>query len=371
MKVLYVITGLGVGGAEKQLSAIVQRMVRHHDVRVCYLTGEPALLHEFSGVNVVSLGMNRTVWSVVAGYFRLRKLISSFEPDVVHSHMVHANILCRMMRFSINIPMLVCSAHNTREGGVLRMLAYRFTDRLAHVTTNVSLEAVRAFERLRATPVGKMKVAVNGVDTSIFKLDKEKREYVRNSASVKETDRVILSVGRLEKAKDFPNLLNAFALLSENDKSLKLWVVGEGNERSALRECVEDLGVADRVTFWGVRNDVDAFYNAADVYVLSSAWEGFGLVVAEAMATERVVVATDCGGVREVLGDQGFLVPVKDPHSLAQTIRKALALSDEDKRAMGKRARSRVVGNFSLDNVIVNWLHIYESRCKAVKGVGR
>lgn len=362
MKILYVITGLGLGGAERQLSAIAKRMSENHEVCVCFLTGEAVLVNEFSGVATVPLDIDKTTVGFVKGYLKFRRLISDFKPDIVHSHMVHANLLSRIMRFSIKIPKLVCSAHNTNEGGALRMLAYRLTDRLADVTTNVSLEAVQAFEKLRAIPKGKMKVVFNGVDVSLFKKDDVKREYLRHMAGAQEAITVILAVGRLAKAKDFPTLIASFAALSGTDETLRLWIVGEGSERSTLAALVEQLGMANKVVFWGARSDVDVFYNAADIYVLSSAWEGFGLVVAEAMATEKVVVATDCGGVREVIGDQGFVVPTKDVPSLTIAIAKALSLSDEDKRVLGLRARARVIKNFSLDNIISSWLHIYESR---------
>lgn len=360
MKILYVITGLGMGGAETQLSAVAQHMAKNHDVRVCYLTGEPVLLTDISAVPLVPINMKKTLSGFLQGYFKLRKLIAEFKPDVVHSHMIHANILSRLLRLSIDVPRLICSAHNSNEGGRMRMLAYRLTHRLADITTNVSQEAVRAFETQWATPKNEMRVVFNGVDTSVFRSDCEKRGYLRQLAGVIEADKIILAVGRLAKAKDYPNLLNAFAGLSNTHDNLKLWIVGDGDERLALTELVEKLNLTGKVVFWGVRNDVAAFYNAADIYVLSSAWEGFGLVVAEAMATERVVVATDCGGVREVIGDQGFLVPVKNADALRQGMEKALSLSTGCANVMGEQARARVVEHFSLDGVIENWLAIYE-----------
>lgn len=371
MKILYVITGLGMGGAETQLSTIAQHMAKSHDVRVCYLTGEPVLLKDISAVPIVPINIKKTLSGFFQGYFKLRKLVADFKPDVIHSHMIHANILSRLLRLSIAVPKLVCSAHNSNEGGWLRMLAYRLTDRLADVTTNVSLEAVHAFETRWAIPKDKMRVVFNGVDTSIFKPDSEKRFYLRQLADVADNDKIILSVGRLTAAKDFPNLLNAFAGLSHMQGTFKLWIVGDGDDRLALTALVEKLNLTGKVFFWGMRSDVASFYNAADIYVLSSAWEGFGLVVAEAMASERVVVATDCGGVREVIGDQGFLVPVKNADALMQGMEKALSLSAGGAKVMGEQARTRVVENFSLDSVIENWLDIYEPVSCVGDGCGK
>ena len=104
--------------------------------------------------------------------------------------------------------------------------------------------------------------------------------------------------------------------------------------------------------------------NAADVFVLSSAWEGFGLVVAEAMACEKIVVATDSGGVKEVLGDAGYLVPASDPLVLANSLINALNISDIERDKMGARARERVVKLYAINDIVERWLSIYSELSK-------
>src|SRR5690606_23776011 len=99
-------------------------------------------------------------------------------------------------------------------------------------------------------------------------------------------------------------------------------------------------------------HDVPRLMSAADVFVLSSAWEGFGLVAAEAMACERVVVATDCGGVREVVGEAGYLVPTRNSQALAAALTNAISLSIAEKSRLGRRARQRVEAHYSLDQAI-------------------
>lgn len=138
----------------------------------------------------------------------------------------------------------------------------------------------------------------NGVDTERFKPDPVARAALRSSEGLDEQDELILAVGRLVEAKDYQNLLHAFSILSESRPKAKLWIVGDGPQNQFLADLSGSLGLDHAVKFLGVRSDVDKIYNAADLYVLSSAWEGFGLVVAESMATEKLVVATDCGGQR-------------------------------------------------------------------------
>src|SRR5690554_5778032 len=155
MRILLVITGLGVGGAERLVTALADHYGSlGHEVALAYFHGEVELEPSNDRVRLVNLQMTRTPLGVISAAWRLRKLILEFRPDVVNTHLVHANILSRVLRLITPIPKLVTSAHNTFEGGQLRMLGYRLTNCLANASTNVSQEAVEAFERSGAVPVG-------------------------------------------------------------------------------------------------------------------------------------------------------------------------------------------------------------------------
>jgi glycosyltransferase involved in cell wall biosynthesis len=126
-----------------------------------------------------------------------------------------------------------------------------------------------------------------------------------------------------------------------------------------MMELSSSLEISDRVFFLGARNDIPALMSASDVFVLSSAWEGFGLVVAEAMACKRIVVATGCGGVKEVVGDAGYLVPPGDCDALARSMLQALELSCEKRGEIGENARQRVISKFSLDAAAGRYMALY------------
>lgn len=360
MKLLFLITGLGVGGAERLVVNLADKMsARGHQVMIVSLTGPTLFKPVDPAIQVVALEMVKSPLGFVRAYGLLRRLIHEFQPNVVHSHMVHANLLARLVRLSVSVPRLVCTAHNTNEGGRLRMLAYRLTDALADVSTNVSREAVEAFEGQGAVPRGKMLAVLNGIDCEVFSPDARSRSEIRQSFAVDREIKVFIAVGRLFEAKDYPNLLNAFAQASTSLTHSCLWIVGDGPLRADLEARAGTLGLTGRVRFLGVRHDIPALLRAADVFVLSSAWEGFGLVVAEAMATETPVVATNCGGVKEVVGDCGYLVPPCDSKALAIAMIEAASLSDVQVKAMGQRARQRIVARFSLDRTVDSWLDIY------------
>lgn len=360
MRILYVITGLGVGGAERQVIDLAERFQqRGHEVKICYLTGPALLRPKNDSIELVSLDVEKTFSGLMGGLFKLRRLVKQFNPDVVHAHMVHANLLSRLTRPFCSIKKLVNTAHSTHEGGKARMLAYRLTHSLADVTTNVTLEAVRVFEQKKACPVGTMLAVPNGIDTERFKPDSVARAQVRASEGLSERDELVVAVGRLVDAKDYDNLLNAFKTVSESRPQAKLWIVGDGPYRQALTELVGTLGLSSAVRFLGVRSDVSKIYNAADLYVLSSAWEGFGLVVAEAMASEKLVVATDCGGVKEVLGGCGYLVPAKNSKRLAQAMATALDSSPSEKDQLSRTARTRIVEHYSINEIVGIWTRLY------------
>lgn len=360
MRIFFVITGLGVGGAEKQVVDLADRLaLLGHKVKIAYLTGPALMRPRCSEVEIVGLCVSKTVFDFFRVYLLLRKLIEKFDPDVVHAHMVHANILARLVRPTVKIPRLICTAHNTYEGGSMRMLAYRLTAELADVTSNVSVEAVAAFEKYGATKKGEMLVVYNGIDTNFFKSSELSRQKIRKSNGIGDDEKVLLAVGRLNVAKDYPNLFYAFAKLLQSKNHVRLWIVGDGELKPALMKLANDLGINELIHFWGVQNNIPEWLNAADIFVLPSAWEGFGLVVAEAMACQKVVVATDSGGVKEVMRDSGFIVPTRDSEALAGALDKALRLDVKQAHFLGERARGIILKNFSLDAAVEKWLNIY------------
>ncbi len=354
------ITCLGVGGAERLVTALADHFVsRGHEVVLVFFHGDAELRPTDRRVQLVNLHMKRTTLGVARALIELRKLILIFQPDVVNSHLVHANILTRLLRLLTPIPRLVSSAHNTNEEGRFRMLAYRLTDRMADISTNVSEDAVQVFEKQRALLPGRMLAIHNGINTEDFTFDQTARGRIRAELSVNDGTLLLVSVGRLWAAKDYPNLLESLSGLARRSVDFRLAIVGDGPLRSELTALAHSLGLAHQVDFLGVRHDIPAIMSACDVFVLSSAWEGFGLVVAEAMACERVVVATDSGGVREVVGEAGYLVKPRDSEELSGAIAQALRLSDAERKLMGEAARARVVEKFSLAATADRYLAVF------------
>lgn len=350
-----------MGGAERQVCDLVERFsdLGHH-VLLVTMAGEIVSIPQSNKIDVVAINMVKTPLGIIRAYFRTCELIKNFKPDVVHSHMVHANIFSRLVRLSVAMPKLICTAHSSNEGGWGRMLAYRLTDPLCELSTNVSQEAVSAFIAKKAAPEGRMLAVHNGVDIKRFTFNPINRSKLRTELNLTDNITLILAVGRLTEAKDYPNLLSAFNQVSSTDRSIHLAIIGSGEEYLSLINMATDLGLIPRVHFLGLRRDVHEWMSAADVFVLSSAWEGFGLVVAEAMACQRVVVATDCGGVKEVVGNCGILVPPKNHVALAAGIKQALQMDLTEVETLGVAARERIVTYYSLNAQVDRWLSLYQ-----------
>jgi glycosyltransferase involved in cell wall biosynthesis len=388
MRIVTVLTSLGVGGAEKQALAVAERMARRgHQVALLVL--RPRLAEEWpTALPVVHLDIRRIrryPASVAAGFWRGRRFLRAFRPDVVHSHSFHANLLARVLGAALPGAAVISTVHNVYEGGWARMAAYRLTDRLSSRTVAVSAAAAERFVRLKAISRRNSLVRVNGIDTAEFAPDAELRSAARAAMGVAARDAgepfVWLSAGRVTPAKDFPNLLRAFGLVRKEAPGVELWIAGalpqskaanpaEGLARELLADAGE-AGVPADVRWLGLRRDVPALMDAADGFVLGSAWEGMPLVVGEAMAMEKPVVATDVGGVRELVGDEGGIVPPKDPEALAGAMLAAMRQSSQERAQRGRAARERIVSRFSIDAAADWWEALYEElRGTRNKGLG-
>lgn len=362
MRILVVITGLGTGGAERLVSGLCDRFAsKGHKVMLVALAGPVEMRPSDERVGIANLEMKRSPLGVFRSLWRMRQIIRQFRPDIVNSHLVHANILTRLLRLVTPMPRLVSSAHNTNEGGRGRMIAYRLTDGLADISTNVSEEAVEAFERQGALRPGRMIAIHNGIDTAAFAFDTDARGRVRSELALEATTPLLLAVGRLGEQKDYPNLLQAFARLPSKSALPLLLIVGDGPLHGELLRLAASLDISERVVFLGVRHDVSELMSACDLYVMSSAWEGLPMVILEAMACQRPIVATDCGGIKTVLNGTGVVVPTQDSEALSQGMERVLCLTSEEREAMGRAARQRVVETYSLDATATQYLSIYEA----------
>ncbi len=354
---------MGMGGADQQLlSAARELRGRGHDIMIVSLTplGAMGIEARTEGFRAESLGMARGIPDP-RGLVRLVRLVRAWCPDVIHSHMVHANLLARALRVLAPVPALVSTIHNITEGGAMLMAGYRVSNALVDHMTIISQAAADRFIRDRIVPSRLLTVIPNGVDARQFApVAPEKREMLRRSLELG-NGFVWLAVGRFELAKDYPNLLRAFAAVRERHPGTLLLLAGEGGLQGEAEALAHTLGLVPAVRFLGVRRDVPDVMRAADGYVMSSAWEGMPMVLLEAAAAGLPIVTTSVGGTGEVVADgsSGFLAPARDPTALAAAMVRLMALPEAERRAMGERGRERVMSRYSLVRVAERWEALY------------
>jgi glycosyltransferase involved in cell wall biosynthesis len=361
LRILFLLTSLAYGGAETQVVRLAIRLkLRGWEVAVASLMPPKAYVEdlEAAGIPVFSLGIRRKLPDP-RPVLRLVQIIRKWRPDIVHSHMVHANLLARIVRFLAPIPVLICSARSIDEGSRFREILYRLTDSLCDLTTQVSHAGLERYVRVGAVPRHKIRYIPNGVDTERFKPNLEDRLKFRKELGV--DGFVWLAVGRFDPPKDYPSMLQAFARVVHKHSNTILLIAGDGPLRKTMENLARELGIEKRTKFLGIRRDIPQLMNAADAYVMSSSWEGMPNVLLEASATGLPIVATDVGGNREIVLDSvtGFLVPPRNPEALARAMLRIMDLSDEERKEMGKRARKHIEVKFNLDRVVDLWEILY------------
>lgn len=370
LKICFLITGLTYGGAEFQVVELAVRLkARGWDVHLISLTKPEAHLERLSAVNipVESLDMERGKPSLRA-LLKVRRLLRLWKPQILHSHLFHANLLARVGRPFYGVPVLISSFHNNHEVGRLRPKIYRFTDFLTHVSTNVSNSAVEDYIKAGAVPRSRVFYIPNGIDTHRFSRDSQARLRIRRELGL-EKYFVWLSIGRFEAAKDHSTMLEAYARVTKRFPKSKLLLIGQGALQNEIRSLSTALNLSDNVMFLGTRDDVENYLNAADAFVLSSAWEGFSLVIAEALACERPVVATDCGGPSEILdnGKYGALVPPRSPDALAEAMEQTMEIPETQRRVVAKAGRAHIEANYAIEKVVDRWEALYQKIYRNVR----
>lgn len=360
MNILYLITGLGLGGAEKVVCDLADQMsALGHNVTLVYMVGDAIVVPQSKEIDVIFLDLKK---NPILAFLNFIKIINKKKPDVMHSNMYHANIFSRVARLFSGFPKLICTSHSDFEGGRVRMLIYHLTSPLMTIATNVSEHAKNKLVVAGAVKPNRMLVINNSVDINKFKKNDDSRNQYRNQFNLKENDICLLAVGRFHPAKDYPTLLKVFDKLSHKKKNIKLFIVGDGELRNWIEVEIKNLSLESKVTLLGIRQDIPQLMNMCDIFISTSAWEGFGLVVAEAMACSKRVVVSKNAGFMEILGDNSeYLVEVGNTHGFCKKIDNLISLNQEQIKFIEDENRKVIENRFSSEIIVKKWLQLYEN----------
>ncbi|MDT0310006.1 glycosyltransferase [Streptomyces sp. DSM 44917] len=360
---LHVITGLGVGGAERQLRALLRRLPLACDVVALTNPGPVAEELRRDGVRVGHLGMNGN--RDPNALPRLARLIRRGRYDVVHTHLYRACVYGRVAARMAGVRAVVATEHSLGahriEGRALTpgvRALYLATERLGAATVAVSATVAG---RLRdwGVPAGRIHLVPNGIEAGRFGFDPVARAAERARLGLPGGAVAVGGVGRLVPGKRFDALVRAVARLPR-----EVWLVlaGEGPEREALRALAARLGAGERVVLAGARPDVRPLLSALDVFVSPSTEETFGLSVLEALAAGLPVLHAACPAVEELprTAAPGARRVGPDADGLAAALRAELALG------VRRLPVPQAVERYDIDEAARRLMRVYEDVHKEV-----
>jgi glycosyltransferase involved in cell wall biosynthesis len=364
LKIVFVITELEVGGAERCLVNLATRIdrARFEPIAVSLAPrpapGEDSLVVQLEQAEVPVHFLDRhSVWQFPAATRQLTGLLKELRPDLVQTFLFHANVAAATAARRAAVRRVLAGirvADPRRWRSWIERWACRNVDRFVCVS-----EAVARHCRSHGYPEAKLAVIANGVDAAEFA---QATPIDLVDLGVPAGRRALVFIGRLDRQKGLDDLLAACPQLFEQLSGHDLLIVGDGPLRAVLMQQAARLGVSSRVHFTGWRADVPAILAAADLLVLPSHWEGMPNVVLEAMAAGKPVVATRVEGVEEALGasarDQ--CVAVGSQEELVQRIvhfAQAVHLA----RDVGQANQQRAKCDFSLEAMVTRYEELYES----------
>lgn len=355
-RVMHVITGLGVGGAETMLASLVKAEIAASQppVVISLIPGGPVAAQlKTAGIDVFDLGLARGRPKFGA-LLRLRALICQLRPDVLQSWMYHANLLASgalalsgRRRKTVHYWGIRCSDMDFEAYGWMFRSVVKAGAKLSAwpdaITCN-SEAGITVHKALGYRP-RRFLLVDNGVDITRFKPDPDARAAVRENLGIGPETPVIATAARVDPMKDYPNLLAALDRLPE----VTAIVMGDGTETLPDTPRLIRLGRCDRVA---------KVLAAADLIVSASAYgEGFSNAVAEGMACGLPAVATDVGDARRIVGETGTIVNPLDSEALAEAIDVLLRRSDRVK--IGRAARTRIETRFSLERSVLRFRQLH------------
>lgn len=348
MRILFVTSSLSPGGAERVLTLLANRWCESHEVTVVTLKGTGSDFFSLdSRVRRHALGIVRTRWWMPLPYLRivacLRRIFRTEKPDYVVSLVIKTNIFTLMAGRGLGMKVVVCEHsiidRDDIDGrqGVLRAILYPAAEQVAVLSESIREEFLRKYPRFDPR---RLVVIPNPVQLHIEQ-EPECLPIAELFGTTKEEIDTVLAMGRLTPSKGYDTLLAAFSVVHRRNLRARLVLFGDGPERGRLEHAVRDMGLSDVVRLPGQTRSPGSVLAQADVFAMTSRFEGFPMALVEAFCAGLPTAAFDAPGVRDLVVDNknGILVPRGGRGALAAAI--LLLLGDADlRRRLGAGARS-------------------------------
>ena len=370
-KIVHIIYRLDVGGLETVLVALINRLPpeEYTHLIIC-LTTFTSFKDRLCNDNVRIIALDKKPGKDVRIFFRILTILAQEQPHVVHTYNL-ATLEYQVAAFLARVRLRIHAEHGrdfsdlkgeNRKYNILR----KVMDPFIHFWVPVSQDLAQWLGGKVRIPQRKIALIYNGVDVTTFTPSPARLQaWQAHFSQLPVSPLRIVTVGRLDPVKDQATLLHALRFISTStsvqQRPVQLWIIGDGPERERLQRVIDQENLNDQAVLLGEKDNISELLNSADVFVLSSLAEGIPMTVLEAAAAGLPVIATDVGGLSEILqeGESGFLVPPGSPQSIAAAIRRYL----EDSPLLlkhGAAGRQYIIERFSLDKMTQNYAHLYE-----------
>lgn len=363
-KVLFFIYHLGGGGAARTILNIVNHLNREKFEPILVTLNFTSNYESYIKDDVIFIKLNTT--RLRFAIFPLIKLIRKERPDLIFSTVATYNIISilstifsfRKSKLIVREAALLGGTRKTNFKLRIYGLLYRFADKVVALSEGVKDNIIQRYRVRRE----KIRVIYNPVDLKFIKqkmiIDAEIKEEIK--ILFDSDKKVIITAGRLVKEKDQESLIQAFSKVQKVTNS-ELVILGEGELEKELNDLVNELGIQEYVHFIGFQQNPYAYFNKADLFVLTSVTEGFGHVLVEAMTTGIPVVSTRAKpGAEEVLknGEFGILCNVNDVDDIANKIQQTLLLSEDEKNELIQKGYERA-SDFDVNKIIKQYEKLF------------
>jgi glycosyltransferase involved in cell wall biosynthesis len=353
IKIVHLITSLEVGGAQHGMLLGLPRFDSNkYQHIICSIMDRMQMAPQFrtAGIEVVSLGLRKKTDFLVAQ--RLVSLLRHQRPDILHTYLLHGNILGRIAGRLAGVPAIIGSERTIGQARRWGRLATKLTNPLTNAVEVNSELGGKAIEIDLGVPRDKVEVVRSGLDLEAF-VNATRRAEIRTELHLNDDQHLVVYVGRLRPVKGVEYGIKAFASAVSQRPNIHLALAGEGEQFDHLKNLANELNVHEKVTFLGVRNDLPDLLSAADSILMPSLNEGFPRTAIEAMAAGKPIIATNVGGTPEAIidGETGILVPSKDIESMTSALVNMVD-NPEYQVQLGTAGRKRAVQNYSVENYV-------------------
>lgn len=369
INILHIYQNSKIGGVQQQILNLLKAYNREvFNPIFCCLGPKEEIGKEIEGIGIDCIPLNRSRYNrfSLGIVLDLHRLMKKKQIHIVRTHRYRSNFYGRLAAFLTGALVIVASVHDNyrtdkRPGRriINRMLSH-ITDKIVAVSEEVKKDIIR-YDKIEPS---KVVVLPNGIDVERFN-PKGNFADIRKEFSIKEGALVVGFVGRIVPAKGLQYLIDSIPYVKGEFKNIKLLVIGEGSIVARLHEQAKEKKVYDSIIFTGRRRDIPDILSCIDIFVMPSIAEGLPNALLEAMAMGKPIVATEVGGIPEVMknGVNGLLVPPRDPIALA-TAMKGLIGNDRLAAQMGYAARDLVLDKFSMRAITQKWQTLYLSILK-------